>query len=893
MATIDLKIVADSTQAVQEINKITETTKTMQRTVQEGEKRQKGLIEDVTEALKKYEVARDKAMTTEGIAKQNKKIAEAKQTLKEYNEVGVETVTTQQKIGTATNGLWNAFKKLILPILTITTLFKALKAIFASTQQTADFLKREIEGIKVAGNTLARAIATWNFEKLGEKLRGARKAGKDYADQMDEIGDLERELQIKESRRAVELANLAKIYRNTALTGAEGFKKRQEAAEEYIRVAEEGEKEAIGLLQMRLDAELKLAREQAGYTQEYKEASEERKKAINDEILSNLTMQSTFMQNKQGLENYEKAIKGLRDLGGPWVKMDVQNAIDLYKATGQLTNQIKQLPEVEQGWAKEYLESIKNMPPELEKTSKEFLKWGLITDDVRVMMTNTMVTIEQREAELARGTIRANTTMEMANYQLAQEEKKTNEERLKQAEKFSDELQRLWAEYSKAQIDSLTGEEQIKAQEAFTIAQIDEEENKLKKRGEINEEGIKMLAALRQFAHQQAIRDIKQYNAEQLAEWEETYKRAGNELLDNLDFRKDIELQALELSGEETEAKRLEIENKYLAAQRDLYLKAGAMYDPMVANWIQGIIDSNKKLIESSDFNFWEAIGVTDTDEQDKIKENIKIAIDQITGMLDEMFAKRVEDAQRRRELLETEIDDTQNALDQEIELAKLGYANNVDAKKKELEELNKARDKAIKDEERALKAQQEMDTAMQITTLITASAEILAKTIKMTKNPVLGLLLGALAIASMWAIFAKSKADAKKATKLAEGGVGTKTGMIGGRSHQQGGEPFLNHVEVERGEMWGVLSKSASAKHGKEFAQIVTSFNKDNLVIERTDAPNNYINVDVNQTNSRLDKVENQLIKLNRHFAGQKEVHETTDMRIEKIGNKTRIIRK
>ena len=142
--------------------------------------------------------------------------------------------------------------------------------------------------------------------------------------------------------------------------------------------------------------------------------------------------------------------------------------------------------------------------------------------------------------------------------------------------------------------------------------------------------------------------------------------------------------------------------------------------------------------------------------------------------------------------------------------------------------------------------------------------------------GPVIGQVLAIAAIAAMWASFAAARIMAANATKLAEGGVGTQTGMITGRSHREGGEPFLNHVEVERGEMWGVLSRSAAAKHGKEFAQIVTSFNKDNLVVERMDTPNNYINVDVNQTNSNLDKVENQLIKLNRHFAGQKEVHET-----------------
>jgi hypothetical protein len=90
MATIDLKIIADSNQAVQEITKVTEASKTMQRTVQEGEKRQKGLIEDTIDALKKYEIARNKAMSVEGIEKYNKKIAETKQTLKEYETAGVQ-----------------------------------------------------------------------------------------------------------------------------------------------------------------------------------------------------------------------------------------------------------------------------------------------------------------------------------------------------------------------------------------------------------------------------------------------------------------------------------------------------------------------------------------------------------------------------------------------------------------------------------------------------------------------------------------------------------------------------------------------------------------------------------------------------------------------------------
>jgi multidrug efflux pump subunit AcrA (membrane-fusion protein) len=255
------------------------------------------------------------------------------------------------------------------------------------------------------------------------------------------------------------------------------------------------------------------------------------------------------------------------------------------------------------------------------------------------------------------------------------------------------------------------------------------------------------------------------------------------------------------------------------------------------------------------------------------------------------MFSKRVADAQRTRELLDDQIGYTTDALNAEVELAKLGYANNVDAKRKELEELQKQREAAIKKEEKALKAQQAMDSAMQASSLLTASAQIIAGLTKTT--PLIGLILAVGAIAAMWATFAAAKVQAAKATKLAEGGTGTDTGVVTGRTHKQGGERFLDHVEVERGEMWGVLSRRASAKYGKQFNQIVTSFNKDQIPVQQMADVNNNILVDVSQTNERLDRVQGELVKLNRHFGTNTEVIETSTARIIKKGNKTRIIRK
>ena len=52
---IELQIVADNADYIQKTKQVEDATKSMQRSVQEGDKRQKGLIEDQIAALKELE----------------------------------------------------------------------------------------------------------------------------------------------------------------------------------------------------------------------------------------------------------------------------------------------------------------------------------------------------------------------------------------------------------------------------------------------------------------------------------------------------------------------------------------------------------------------------------------------------------------------------------------------------------------------------------------------------------------------------------------------------------------------------------------------------------------------------------------------------------------------
>jgi hypothetical protein len=866
MATIDLKIIADSSDAVQEINKVTEASKTMQRTVQEGEKRQKGLIEDTIDALKKYEAARNKAMTTQGIEYYNKKIAEGKQELKKYEEAGVSVASAQKKIASATDSLWKSFIRVLAPIITVTAAFRILKDILNTTQASGDKLKEVFGGLKTSLDTFFRAVATGNFKDLKDRIKDAGDAGKKYVEAMDNVGNRERELSIIETKRKGEMVELAKIYRNTGLKGKEGYEMREKAAKQYIDLAMQGEADSIELLKMRLDAELILAREQAGFTQEYKNASEARKNAINEEILSNLTLQTSFEEHKTELDTIAQAYKNIDNIAG-----------------GTFGNE-EHLSENLKVALKSNREEIAKQSPEMMKLYGQYVKWGNITDDTRQRITDALNAIGQKHNEVAAGTIRANTMAELSGVQLAKEEEKIFDERQKKFEEFIKAIVELEDEYDKSQIDKLEGNARFAAERDYQLKQIKALKTHLESLGTLTEEHYKWIASLEENVNIEFLKKSADYDQKA---YDEMVKHGDN--VRELD--RQLQEEALDLITDNEEEK-LKLKIKFAEEDIKLLEVTGDLYSQEEIRILKQRIEIWKKEIEKNKegFDFWKLIGITDPEQQGKLKEDISIAIDNITGMLDQMYSARVDDAQRNRELIDDQIGYTTDALNAEIELAKAGYANNVDAKRKELAELEKQRKDAIKKEEDALKAQQKIESAYQSMSLVSATAGILKG---YSDLPVIGQILAIAAIASMFAAFASAKVQAAKAAKLAEGGVGTETGIIAGKSHQQGGERFLDHVEVERGEMWGVLSKSASAKHGREFAQIVTSFNKDNLIIERQDAPTNNILVDVNQTNSRLDKVEYQLIKLNRHFGNRKEVHETSDVRIEKIGNKTRIIRK
>ncbi len=284
---------------------------------------------------------------------------------------------------------------------------------------------------------------------------------------------------------------------------------------------------------------------------------------------------------------------------------------------------------------------------------------------------------------------------------------------------------------------------------------------------------------------------------------------------------------------------------------------------------------------------FWDIFNIApETEKGQEMIAALRDTGDVIVGIFEDIYDARVYDAQRTRQIYDQRISEQQRAIDLEAQLVEDGYANNLSAQQEYLVELQRQRDEALKEEEKAIEKQRKLNAVLQTTNLITASAEIIKNSLK--TNPVLGLILASSAIAGMFAIFSSAKKQAAK-TILATGGSGTDTGIIKGKRHAQGGEQFLRHVEVERGEAWGVLSRQATRQYGDIFHDMVSSFNRGELPAIAAPNVSNKVIVDNKGPNTRLDRVIKEQKALNKSMSDQS--FNVGSKRYIVKGNKTRII--
>ena len=205
-------------------------------------------------------------------------------------------------------------------------------------------------------------------------------------------------------------------------------------------------------------------------------------------------------------------------------------------------------------------------------------------------------------------------------------------------------------------------------------------------------------------------------------------------------------------------------------------------------------------------------------------------ATQQIIGNIQEIMDAEVEAAEQAVELAQERVDAAQSAYDAEVEARNNGYANNVATAKKELEQEKKNQAQKQKELEKAQKKQAAVDTLMQTSSLITATAQIFSS---MSGVPIVGWALAIAAVAAMWTTFAAAKIKAAQVTKSAQYGEGGLEFLEGG-SHASGNDIDLQttnkngkNMRAEGGEALAIINKRSTSKYRKELPDIVNSLNK------------------------------------------------------------------
>lgn len=245
----------------------------------------------------------------------------------------------------------------------------------------------------------------------------------------------------------------------------------------------------------------------------------------------------------------------------------------------------------------------------------------------------------------------------------------------------------------------------------------------------------------------------------------------------------------------------------------------------------QTTIDAIKKEIEGLKIemrkgpqinSIWELFGF-DSD----MSNALQTVVDEIVAGLQRIADARMEVAEAALSQAQAEVEAAQRVLDFEREARANGYANQVETAQKELAFAKEQEKAAIKQKKEAQQEQERIDTKTQVSSLITASANLWSS---LSSIPYVGYILAAAAIATMWTSFTASKIKAKQIASETYG-EGT-VELLSGGSHQSGNDidlgtkPDGTRRRAEGGEYFAVINKRNSRKYGPIIPDVIRALN-------------------------------------------------------------------
>ena len=282
---------------------------------------------------------------------------------------------------------------------------------------------------------------------------------------------------------------------------------------------------------------------------------------------------------------------------------------------------------------------------------------------------------------------------------------------------------------------------------------------------------------------------------------------------------------------------RLDTADKAKRITKDQYDIELAIIDENLAKALNKLKGKQRRKVDIWDLLF----GSKKTDEYGnvfkKLDDESKAFIQElISGLqtamqyMDEFMDKRIEMAEIAVEAAQKESEAAKTNLDYEMEARANGYAHNVDLARREYEEKLAIEQKAIEEKQRLQKIQEGIDTVTQISSLVTATAQLWAA---YASIPFAGQALAIAATALMWGSFAASKIQAAQLANAKTYGEGGLEYIDYGGSHASGRDVDFGRTKegrprrVEKGEVVSVINKKNVEKYGvSNIENIINSLN-------------------------------------------------------------------
>lgn len=381
------------------------------------------------------------------------------------------------------------------------------------------------------------------------------------------------------------------------------------------------------------------------------------------------------------------------------------------------------------------------------------------------------------------------------------------------------------------------------------------------------EEGFSKEREISRLEHENNLKDIEKDYAQVselkislLAIENERYKKEQEKI--NLEQRQEqitleeekaiIALELMQKSGKKTEEMQrnlnlgiLNINRQAAEKQVELLLKSGKDQNSIEVLRAKQIVNNFKNAIAEEldgkpfEFDWVKFFGIGkgipgfDSEKFKKaVAESMKVMKD-FTGFMIESYQEQIDKKQEQIDQTQEDIEKLEDDLDVEKQLRADGLANNVETVEAELALKRKEKDEQLAQQQELLdkkkqmqKVQLALDTAEQLSGLITASVNIYKG---FSTIPIVGIPLAIAMIATMFGTFVASKAKAvqeinnQKVSAFGEGG------RIDGKGHNEGGVKYYSNdnsgvIELEGNEY--VTRKSSYEK----YKGLVEAINKDDF---------------------------------------------------------------